>query len=499
MRLALGASRARLAWQLMIEAGLLTAVAVILAIPLAWAGLLVSRASIPASVIRFVPGWQYMDISPAIFWSTAALGALATAAFALLPALHSVRADVADTLRQGSRATTAPRQRHWLRNTLAAAQVAVTLALLFGSGLMLTASDGAVNGAFGFDKHNLLTARMVLPERPYADPERRQQFVDRVLERVRAIPAVTQASMVSNLPYGGNNSSREFFPDGVVDTREVRPVHYRRVAGGYLETMKIPLLEGRMLTDADRASTEQVAVVSRRLVDRYWPKGDAIGRRFRLAADGPEITVVGVVGDVLHDWFQQVRFPTVYRPVGQDAPFANVFVVRTVGDPASIAGDVRRAVLAVDPDQPIIELAPMETVVEDRTAGVAFIADAMAVVALIALALAIMGLYSLMAFVVSRRTQELGVRMALGATRWQVVGLATRQGVTITVVGLLAGALAALAMGRLMESTLFGVVSTSAWQLAALSALVAAIAVAASYLPARRMASLDPTVALRTE
>jgi putative ABC transport system permease protein len=254
-----------------------------------------------------------------------------------------------------------------------------------------------------------------------------------------------------------------------------------------------------MLTDADRTSTEQVAVVSRRLVDRYWPKGDAIGRRFRLAADGPEITVVGVVGDVLHDWFQQVRFPTVYRPVGQDAPFANVFVVRTVGDPASIAGDVRRAVLAVDPDQPIIELAPMETVVEDRTAGVAFIADAMAVVALIALALAIMGLYSLMAFVVSRRTQELGVRMALGATRWQVVGLATRQGVTITVVGLLAGALAALAMGRLMESTLFGVVSTSAWQLAALSALVAAIAVAASYLPARRMASLDPTVALRTE
>ena len=121
-----------------------------------------------------------------------------------------------------------------------------------------------------------------------------------------------------------------------------------------------------------------MAVVSRRLVDRYWPKGDAVGRRFRLAADGPGITIVGVVGDVLHDWFQQVRFPTVYRPISQDAPFTAVFVVRTVGDPSSIAGDVRRAVLAADPDQPIIELAPMEQVVEDRTAGVTFIADALA-------------------------------------------------------------------------------------------------------------------------
>ena len=237
----------------------------------------------------------------------------------------------------------------------------MTLALLFGSGLMLTASDLAVNGTFGFDKHNLLSARIVLPERPYADPERRQQFVDRVLERVRAIPAVAQASMVSNLPYGGNNTTREFLPEGTTEQRDVRNVHYRRIATAYLEiTTKIPLLEGRLLNDGDRATTAPVAVVSRRLVERYWPDGDAIGRRFRLAADGPEITVVGVVGDVLHDWFQQVRFPTVYRPMTQDAPFTTVFVARTVGDPASVAGDVRRAVLAVDPDQPIVELAPME-------------------------------------------------------------------------------------------------------------------------------------------
>lgn len=173
MRLALGASRARLTCQLMIEAGLLTSLAIVLAIPLTWAWLGLTRASIPAAVIRFVPGFHSMDISPVVFWSAAAFGALATLVFALIPAWQTVRGDVVETLRHTSRSTTASRQRHWLRNMLAASQVALTLALLFGSGLMLTAADEAVDAAsFGFDKHNLLVGRLVLPERPYADAER---------------------------------------------------------------------------------------------------------------------------------------------------------------------------------------------------------------------------------------------------------------------------------------------------------------------------------------
>jgi len=499
MRLALGASRARLAWQLLIEAGTLSVLSVALALPLASFGLVLSRSAIPSSIVRFIPGWQYLAITPAVFWSTAALGAVATVVFALLPALHTSRADVADTLRQGSRTTTAPRQRHWLRNSLAAAQVAVTLALLFGSWLMLSGTDRAVNGAFGFDKNNLLVARVVLPDRPYAEVQRRRQFIDAVLDRVRAIPAVSNASMVSSLPYSGGNTSRDFYPEGVVDPREVRAVHYRRVSPQYIETMKIPLLAGRTLTDADRESTQQVALVSRKLVERYWPNGDAVGRTFRLAADGPPITVVGIVGDVLHDWFQETRFATVYRPAAQDAPQTAIFVMRTVGEPTSVAGDVRRAVAAIDPDQPIMELVPMEKVVEDHTAGVTFIAHALGIMAVIALVLAVMGLYSLMAFTISRRTQELGVRMALGATRWQVIGLTTRQGMKITTAGLLVGALAAVGLGRLMESMLFGLVHASVWQLAGMTLLVAAIAMIASYVPARRTASLDPTVALRTE
>jgi ABC-type antimicrobial peptide transport system permease subunit len=211
------------------------------------------------------------------------------------------------------------------------------------------------------------------------------------------------------------------------------------------------------------------------------------------------ITVVGVVGDVLHDWFQQRRAPTVYRPLSQDAPYAHAFVVRTIGNPVSIASDLRRAVNSVDPDQPIITLDSMENFVEERSSGLNYIAKALGVVALIALVLAVMGLYSLMTFMVARRTQELGVRMALGATKWQVIGLTSRQGVRITIAGLLVGGLAAVGIGRLLESVLFGVVSTSPVQLILLALLVAGVSLLASYVPARRTAKLDPTLALRSE
>ena len=500
MRLALGASRGRLAFQLMLEASFLSGIAIVLAIPLTWVGLGLSRASIPASVIRFIPGWRYMDISPTVFWSTAVFGAVATIVFALIPAWHSVRADVAESLKQGSRSTTAPRQRHWLRNSLAAAQVAITLALLFGSVLMLTASRSAVDGVFGFDKRNVLVARLALPERPYTDPERRRNFISGVLDRVRAIPAVASASMVSSLPYGGNNASREFWIEGVtLQPGEVRRVDYRRITPEYFGTMRIPVLAGRTLNDGDRLDTRAVAVVSQSVATRYWNAEDPIGRQFRLTQDGPPIIVVGMVGDVLHDWFQQRRAPTVYRPLAQEAPLGHAYVVRTIGDPMSVAGDLRRAVAAVDADQPIVALESMESLIVERTAGLTFVARALTVMALIALLLAVMGLYSLMAFMVSRRTQEFGVRLALGATRWQVIAPDDETRSTDYRRRVDCGRGRRSWIGTTDGVILYGVVATSAWQLAVLVVLIAAVSVGASYIPARRTAKLDPTVALRAE
>jgi predicted permease len=306
--------------------------------------------------------------------------------------------------------------------------------------------------------------------------------------------------MVSTLPYAGSNTSRQLWPEGLdLRASEARNVDYRRVTPNYFTTIGIPLLAGRALNSSDRTGGQDVAVVSQSLAERYWPGADPVGRRFRLAEDGPWITVVGVSGDVLHDWFMQRRVPTVYRPVSQDAPFGHAIVVRTVGDPLGLAGEVRRAVANIDADQPILTLATMNGLMKDRTSGINMIAKMLMAISVIAFAMAVMGLYSLMTYIVSQRTQELGVRLALGASRWQILGATLGPGARITLGGLAVGVLAATALGRLMESILFGIVAVQAWQLAALVVVIAGVAALATYLPARRTAGMDPTVALRAE
>jgi putative ABC transport system permease protein len=500
IRLALGAGRSRIVWLMLMEGAIFAAAAVALAIPLASIALALSRASIPASVIRFIPGWRYLEVSVPLFVGTALLAVVAMLMFALVPAVRAAREGVSETLRQTGRTVTSSRARQWGRNALASTQVALSLALLFASGLMLTGADLAVNGVLGYDKRNLLTAMVALPEQPYADAAKRRQFIDGVLERVRALPAVTSAAMVSNMPSGGNNSSRDFWPDGVQLTpAEVRQVFHRRISNDYFTTMRIPLLAGRQFDNGDRDDSQAVAVVSRSLVERYWPGQDPIGRRFRHTVDGPLITVVGVVDNVRHDWFWGTETPTMYRPMAQDAPYRHHLVLRTADDPMALAGALRRAVTAMDPDQPVTNIATMEETLTDRAAGITFIAQSVTVVAVIALVFAVTGLYSLMSFIAARRTQEFGVRLALGARRWDVIRLSTRQALGIAAAGAVLGTLLAAAVGRMMESILLGVVANSYTQLAALAVVLMTVALAAAYLPARRAANVDPTVALRAE
>jgi putative ABC transport system permease protein len=239
-----------------------------------------------------------------------------------------------------------------------------------------------------------------------------------------------------------------------------------------------------------------VAIVSAAVARRYWADQDPIGKRFKLAIDGPWLTVIGVCGDVVHNWFAR-RDDTVYRPLSQEAPYGGDFAIRTVGDPTALAADFRRAVAAMDPDQPIAALTTLESLVEDRAGGFTFIARAMGVVAVIALVLSLLGIYSLMAFLTTQRTQEIGVRMALGAGRWQVIRAVTTRAIGITIAGSIAGTALAVGVGRLMQSILFGLVSTNLAQLIALVAVLASAALLAAYLPARRAARIDPMSALR--
>ena len=497
IRLALGSSRTRLFGQTLMEGLVLSIGAVLLAMPLIAIGLALSRAAIPASVLRFVPGWSYIRLDVGLFLATAALGSVAMLIFSLLPAIQATKTQVADTLRQSGRSLTAGRNRQWARSALATTQMALALALVFASSLAMTAAYETVNGRLGFDKSNVLVAQLNLPERNYRDPETRRRFITDVQDAMRGIPAASHIGAVSIVPAAFNNTSRRFFPEGQnVTEQEARTAQYRMATPDYFAAMKFRLMRGRLFDNSDRPDSPPVAILSTTLVRRYWGDEDPIGKRFKLAIDGPWITVIGVSGDIVHNWFDR-RLDMLYVPISQQAPYSVAFAVRTVGDPHALGGDLRRAVAKVDADQPIAALESLDKMVEERAAGFVFIARALGVVGLIALVLSIIGIYSLMAFLTTQRTQEIGVRMALGAGRWQVVRVTTGRALGITIVGIVIGSALAVGAGRVMESLLYGLVSTSFAQLGALVAVLGAVALLAAYVPARRASRVDPMSALR--
>jgi putative ABC transport system permease protein len=409
---------------------------------------------------------------------------------------------VAETLRDGGRTVVSTRGGGWLGAGLVVAQVALAVCLVVGAGLVLGGVDRAVNGALGFDKRQVITAEMRLDGPAYSDPEPRRQFVARVLDRLRGIPAVEGLSAASSLPYspGGGQLSRTIYPEGVeLAEAEVRSARLLRVTPAYFDVLRIPLLEGRGLTDADRPETPAVAVVGRAFADRYWPGESPIGKRFRTTRDGQWLEVVGVAGDIVNDLLLNRGWPAYYTPLAQEPTFATAFAIRTAVDPLAVAGELRRAIAAVDPDLPVLQLRSMEQVVAERAGGITHLARLLGVMSGVALALALMGIYSLMAYAASRRTQEFGVRMALGATRGEVIRLSLRHAVVITGLGLAAGAACAAALNRVMSSTLFGLVSFDITAIVAMTLGIGATALVAGWLPARRAADLDPSVALRTE
>jgi putative ABC transport system permease protein len=364
---------------------------------------------------------------------------------------------------------------------------------------MMSAADESVNGAMGFDKDNVLIGQMNLPERSYDTPGKRTRFVDEVIASMRAIPAATNVGFTTHQPYAGANDGRRFWLEGQDALREdeVRLVNYRRIEGDYFGAMRIPLIAGRPFTGADRDGSQPVALVSAGLASDYWPNQDPIGRRFKVAAQGEYITVVGVVGNVVHNWLRPGIDRTVYRPVKQQPPLRAVFAIRTVGDPLSLAGDLRRAVAKADPDLPIAVLNSMTGGMETQASGIRFIAKSLGVVAFVAFVLAVMGIYSLMAYLTGQRTQEIGVRMALGAGGWQVIRLTTNQAIAIIVAGTITGAALSAGLGQLMRSVLLGVITIHWGQLALVVFVLFSVALMAAYIPARRASRIDPMSALR--
>jgi len=500
VRLALGASRWRIVRQLLAESLVLAVAATPAAVLVAWVALRVCKAAMPASLVRFVAGWNNLGVDGHLLLFTLA-AAMATAVIVgLFPAAQSSRPDVTNSLRDGGRTATAGVKRSRMRRGLVVAEIALALPLLVASGLSAIGAGRFAGGPQGYDPVGVLRVSTVLPEAIYPSADTRRLFAERLVDSATRVPGVLVAGTTSSLPSNSSNQSRDVELDGVpVDPQHPLAVNYRAVSPRYLEALQIPILRGRGIADTDREATQPVAVISRSMASRFWPAKEAIGRRFRLVR-APErgwVTVVGICGDTIDDWFDSRNEPTMYLPVAQVPDSTVNLVARTPGDPASLGPALRAALAAVDPGQPAFQVMTMEEALRQRTTGLRFIASLMAVFGGLALVLAAVGIYAVMASYVAQRRYEIGIRLALGASRRDVLRLLVGQAGRLSVAGVAIGLVLAAALAKLMESALFGIVSADPRLFAATAIILAGTAIVASLIPARHATRVDPAVALR--
>jgi putative ABC transport system permease protein len=504
LRMALGAARGRVVRHLFTEGVVMALGATALSVPLMAAGARVAREGMPAEILRYLPGWDNLGVDWRTLAFSAALGVLAAGVFSAIPALRATRASARDVLRDGGRGATAGRGRQRGRSALVVVQMAAALVLVATAGLAVRSAAALLNGPQGYDPEGLLGLEVSLSERAYPEPQRRLDFVRDVSARFAALPGVAAVTAANVLPARGSNNWRGVEIEGQPLPKDADPpnVDARWIEPSYFDVMRLPVLQGRAIEEADDADAPRVAVVSRSFAQRFWPGQDALGRRFRAVTregDQPWLTVVGVCGDVIHQWVTRRNYSTMYVPLRQEPRARLAFALRTTGDPEALTPAVRRALMDVDADQPAHDVVTMRRAIRRGTIGMQYIAGIMAAFGVLALVLAVSGVYGVLSYRVSLRTVEIGVRMALGATRGSVLGLTLGQALRLAAVGLGVGVVLAIGMGRVLSSTLRGAVASDPALLAAITVALALASLAAAWVPARRAMGIDPAAALRSE
>jgi putative ABC transport system permease protein len=496
VRLALGASRGRVVRELLTESAMLALLSVGPAIGFAWLALYLMRVAMPANIIRFVPGFESLGPDFRLLGFTLALALVTACIFGLLPAVQSARGKVSDALKEGGRSSTG---RQLLRRSIVIAEIAIALPLLVAAGLGVLGTNRFLNGPQGYDPDGVLTMKIVLPDRTYPDDAARRTLVERTVREVAAVPGVTHAVVVNNPPASGSSASRAIEIDGhpAADPKNLPSVEYRVITPDFFDVLRVPLLKGRAFNTADRDTTAPVGIVSESMAAKYWPGEDPIGRRVKVRDTW--VTVVGISGDIIHDWFIRRNVPTIYRPYSQSPSDYFGVMVRTAGDPASLGSAVRQALLRVAPDQPVFEMMTMRRQLHERTIGLQYLSAIMATFAVLALFLAAVGLYAVIAYLVAQRRHEIGLRIALGASAANVVRLTVGQAFKLTLIGTAIGLALSIALARVMEAALLGIATSDAGVFAGFAAVLMAAALLAGYLPARRAAAIDPMIALRAE
>jgi putative ABC transport system permease protein len=495
VRAALGAGRGALISQLLIEGLLLTTVGGALGLLLSWVS---TRALVTFGAGVFPLGFP-IEIDWRVLLFTVAISAFAALVVGLSPALQLSRADLISTLREEGRGGSPGRLRQRLNGILVVAQIALSMVLLVGTGLLVHSFALLLQVDPGFDPHNVLTANVSLPTLKYATPQSQINFFDTLRRKMSALPGVQSAAVSATLPLSHIRISPilvEGQPDVPLAERPFTILE--AISPGFFETMRIPMFSGRGFLESDTAQAQRVVVVNRALARRYWPHGNPIGRHIVVGRQAAA-EIAGIAGDAKNNGLVLDSDPQVYLPFTQ-MPWGNMnLLVRTAVNPRALSGEIRKQVAALDPDQAVTKIQTVEDILDESRARPRFTMFLLSVFSIVALVLAAVGVHGVLAYSVTQRRSELGIRLALGGSKAQLLRMVVGRGLLLTGVGIALGLTASLALTRAMSSVLFKTDTRDVTTFAVTAATFLIIGLLASYGPARRATQIDPIEALRQD
>jgi putative ABC transport system permease protein len=503
IRAALGATRMRLIRQLLTESVLLALSGGAVGALLAMWGVDLLETLVPENLAQA----RGSVLDGRVLGFSAGVSLLTGVLFGLAPALQISKLNLTEALKEGGRSGAGTGSRSRLRGALVIGEIAMSLVLLTGAGLMVRSFYHLTSVDPGFQPDKTLTMRMQLSGEKYGDSVKRRGFYDQMLQQVQSIPGVQSAGVITQLPLTTQGLSFSFSLEGQppMPASNLPQAVFRVISQDYFRAMGIPLLRGRSFTPHDSADAQAVVVINRTMAERFWPGQEALGKRFKVGSSdspNPLMMVVGVVGDVRQSSLDQALKPEMYVSHLQDRRFFAIprdLVAQTTGDPLALAAAVRAEIWKLDKDLPLYRVRTMEQVLAASVAGQRFNMMLLAVFAALALLLAAVGIYGLMSYAMTQRTREIGVRLALGARASDVLWLVMGQGLILTISGVAVGLAGAFALTRVMTGLLFGVSATDPMTFTLIAALLTLVALLACWIPARRAAKMDPMVALRCE
>jgi putative ABC transport system permease protein len=500
VRLALGASRWRLVRQLLTESLLLALAGGVIGLLLSVWAVDMLRAAMPEDFAKFIPGWDHFSVNRVVLLFTLMISMLTGVLFGLMPAWQASKPNLNEALKEGTKGASSAGSRQRFRGALVVAEVALSLVLLVGAGLMIRSFVAMLRDDVGFNPQSVLSFQLLLSGEKYSE-EKRRGFYDQLLKRLETLPGVVAVGATSILPMSNDSEDNSFEIVGRPPFEKGKgpSPDYRVVTPGYFDAIGVRLRRGRDFTASDNEQAPGVVIINETFARRFFPNQEAIGQRIIIGLADRPMEIVGVVGDIKDLGLDRVPRPALYVPYAQN-PRTNMGVaLRAAAEPTALTGAARDEVRKFDPAQPVSNLKTVERMIREKTSPKRIMTAMMSVFAAIALLLAGVGLYAVMATAVSQRTHEIGVRMALGARGGDILRLITGQGLKLTLAGLALGMAGAFALTRVMAPLLYGVTATDPLTFILISLSLAGVALLACLVPARRATKVDPMIALRCE